>query len=163
MTRLYTKFVESRSSFGIMLMTEEDYAAMYTQEYYVTDGYIDYVRAYKAGVRIFLFVENEGIDHEGEQIPGWLESNPKALPFVTGSWDDLDRIRRSGKITLRQLGNSILNPLQNRIAFDPEKAPEINISAVSADVFLKYFGIRERTIRFVRSTETESDEKMIEV
>jgi len=159
-----TRFVEARSSFGIMLMTEEHYIAVYEKEFFITDGYIDMKRAFKSGVRIFVFVNNEAVRDETSELPGWLDRNPDARPFVTGTWDDLERIRRGGKIRIRDIGyQGIMNPLQNCWNFDVEERHELRLCETTPDAFLMYFGKRERTIRFARPPEGEGDLQMTEI
>ncbi len=131
------RFVMGASSFGKMLMTEDQYHDKQRGLWWSGGQWEDVESALRFGVRIFVFVPS---DH--------LEEMPFHRPFVTGTWDDLDAIIGGGKIHVRDIGNNIWNPIQNRIFVEdcnPVKCPMLRLAMVSTRDFRLAFGMKRFT------------------
>lgn len=78
-------FVGVHHSFAVGLMTERDYQRVFVEDCFPHEsGTVDYERAIRAGVRIFVFANDRTV----------------SLPFI-GTVLDLDKLANSGKIYVR--------------------------------------------------------------
>ncbi len=144
-TTLRPTFIEAQSSFGIMLMASQDYRAVRVEEQFTSpvDGHIDWVRAAKAGIRIYIFCDEDA-----------LARNPEFTPFVVGTWSDLEGMSTGAKIhILQRTYGGIMNPLQNLLPskLNIESSPHLIIAVVTEDEFRSTFGANVFTRRFPKT------------